>query len=93
MIRRLKFFVFGSLPILVFVPLLIGSRLIGVVSPWVDWTLLLGSASLVAVNPVLQRFESAGTRGATIVAGLALWVVLLFYLSFWVVGTVFSEGL
>jgi hypothetical protein len=95
MAAQLRVLLLGCLPVLVFVPLLIGSRLVAgrAVPPWVDWALLLGCAALVAFNPMLQRFESIWTRGALFTVAFAVWGVLLFFLTFWIMRVVFSESL
>ena len=91
----LKALFLGFLPALVFVLLLIGSRLLvgRSVPPLADWVCLLGSAALVALNPAFRKFETTWLRAVVLIMGFGLWSVLLFYLSFWIMGGVFSEWL
>ena len=95
MTNKLKLSLLSLLPVLVFTPLLIASRLIvgGSIPSCVDWIMLLGSASLFALNPILRRIESNWTRAIVLIMGFGLWSVLLFFMTFWIMRIVFSEAL
>ncbi len=95
MIRQLKTLFLVCLPALVYVPLLIGGRLLvgGSIPPWVDWTFLLGSAALVALNPIPWKCESGWLRMLALAVGFGLWVMVLFFLTFRIMSIVFEEGL
>ena len=96
MAHPIKLMVLGLLPIFAFVPLLIGSRVIfgnEAVPSWIDWVLLLCSASLIATNPLLKNIESLWLRGVAFVIGFAFWGLILFFVTFFVIALVFSDSL
>ncbi len=96
MIHQIKFIVFGLLPLFIYVPLVIGSRVffgLGAVPPWIDWVFLLSSASLIAINPLLKNIVSLWLRGVAFVIGFALWSIILFFVGFYVMALVFSDAL
>ena len=81
-------------PALAFIPLFIGVRLIFcAVYGWVDWSLALGCAALVAVNPIVVRAPSAKRRAVWFMVGFLSWVVLLVCCGFVIMAVVFHEGL
>ena len=77
----------GSLPAITFVALVFASEMVlGKRNlPWVDWSILLGSASLMIFNPILNSFESKLHKGTVFAVGFVMWAVLLFFLTFAVI--------
>ena len=82
------------LPLLIYIPLLLGSRLIcRLVPSWMDWTFLVVSAVLVVFNPWLRLVEAFWIRAvlsivSIVVCGGFLYLLTFVLLSF-VLATVF----
>jgi hypothetical protein len=93
--RFLKAILLTGLPALVYTLLVVGSRLIayGSVPPWVDWVMLLGSSSLVGVNPLVRRHYAPWARWSMLGVGFVLWSLCLFFVAFWIMQTVFGDSL
>ena len=83
------------LPLLVYVPYVVFSRLIegdGSVPAWLDWVGLLGSASLVLLNPWIRNIDSTAKRKIILVGLFAAAVILMLILTFAILQTGFSIG-
>jgi hypothetical protein len=81
------------LPLLVFIPLFIGSRLISRADGWSDWVMVFGSAALVAFNPLVVQAPSWRRRWSFFAAGAFAWAAFLVFLGFAIMAAVFHEGL
>lgn len=93
--NRLKSLFLGCLPVIAFIPLMIVSTwlLEKTNSSWVDWFVLLGSASLMLFNPILKSFESKLQKGIVFVFGFIIWAVLLFFSTFFVIWITTGDSL
>ena len=82
------------LPVGVFVPLFVGSRLVlHPVPSSFDWILLIICAALVVFNPSLRQMEGTGTRVILIIVSFVGVMVLLFTLAFALMAVVFQDAL
>jgi hypothetical protein len=96
MANVIKLMFFAFLPAVAYVPLLIGTRVLAGnqgVPAWIDWVLLLVSASLVALNPMIRGIESLWLRAGGLVVGFAIWCMVLFISTFFLMALVFSDSL
>jgi hypothetical protein len=82
------------MPVCVFVPFFIGSRLISKGVPgWVDWMLVIACAGLVILNPWVRHIEYKWMRGIAFVAGFFGWNIALSNFVFIIMAVVFQDGL
>lgn len=81
-------------PVIVFVPLFIGSRLLfNAARGWTDWLLVFASAALVGFNPLVVNSTSSRKRWIILIAGFLGWVAFFVLLGFIIMAAVFHDAL